>query len=191
MLTTGMPCASAISALRSSNASRCTSRPALRNRCATGIQNRVWYSASVVIRIVSDEAVMRARGVFRWRCWQAASRWLAHRARSAANSEGSRSSWSGDPLKQAPATEAGSIRLSRRAGLNQVRSRLGHRRSEQQAGGALGDLSRGSGSAACPGARWKATRRARGGWSTPTRTSATRSAAHPSLRWKKASMLAA
>ena len=70
----GIPCASAISALRSSKASNCTSRPALRKRCATGIQNRVWYSASVVIRIVSDEAVMRGQGVSGLRYWQAASR---------------------------------------------------------------------------------------------------------------------
>src|SRR5689334_16271273 len=52
MFVTGTPAASDISALRSSKASSSTSLPAARRRCATGIQNRVWYSARVVIRIV-------------------------------------------------------------------------------------------------------------------------------------------
>src|SRR5438094_3923856 len=57
MLVIPTPCACAISALRSSNATRCTSRPAPCRRCATGIQNRVWYSASVVMRRVSEEGM--------------------------------------------------------------------------------------------------------------------------------------
>ena len=101
--------------------------------------------------------VMRARGIFRWRCWRAACRCF-RTARAFGEQRRVAPVVNGDPLEQA-ATEAGSIRLSRRAGLTQVRSVLGNGRSQQQARGALGDL---PGARVRPGAPDRAGKRHKG-----------------------------
>ena len=108
---------------------------------------------------------------------------LAHRARSTLKSDGSRLVVDGDPLEQAP--DVGRFDALVAPGRTEPGAQPFGQPPIRAAGWPRPWRSaRGSDSVACPGARSTARRTAARRSLTPTRTSATRSAARPSLRWK-------
>ena len=165
-------------------------RAGARNRCATGIQNRVWYSASVVIRMVLADVVMIVSDVFDR---DAGERQSGHRATRARCGKRRRVR-AGRERRYAEAgsrRSAGSIRLSRRAGLNRLRSLSVTADPSARLAAPLAIWPRLGRGARALHASPAAKRKAGVDPSRAVRTSATRSAAWPSLRWKNASISAA